>query len=113
MNSLPIDILGEITAFIKGDFIAWTSVCKLLNSFNTAEQRTKRSNHLLTLIKMYPIADWNRYSTSQNPNITISIVKENPDIQWSYKFLSNNPNITWEIVCDNPQIKWNYILYIQ
>ena len=94
MDTLPIEILGEITAFVKGDFIALTSTCKLLNTFNTVSERAKRSNHLLTMMKMYTAADWNYYAASKNPNITISIVKENTDIYWRAASLAENPNIT-------------------
>ena len=62
MYKIPIEILGEITAFVKGDFIAWTCTCKTLQSFNTVSERAKRSNHLITLLKMFPDADWENNS---------------------------------------------------
>ncbi len=50
MDTLPAELLGEITVRIKGDFIAWTSTCKTLQRFNTVSERKKRSNHLTTLL---------------------------------------------------------------
>ena len=132
MEELPIEILGEITAAIKGDFIAWTSVCKLLHSFNTIAERAKRSNHLLTLLKLFPNAIWHYPSVAKNPNLTWEFVEANPQINWYnwlsenpsissdivstnlnklwyYEFLSRNPSITWELVKANPNKHWDYV----
>ena len=68
----------------------------------------KMTNHLLTLLKLFPNKDWNRNSLSMNPNITWEFVKTNPDKDWNWPELSGNPNITWEIVRDNPDRKWSW-----
>ena len=95
MDTLPIEILDEITSVIKGDFIAWSSTCKTLNGFNTVTERAKHSNHLLTLIKMFPNKDWDYRYLGKNPNITWEIVVGNSQIKWCYYYLTRNPNITW------------------
>lgn len=135
MNTLPLELLGEITASVQGDFIAWTSACKTLNAFNTGFERAKRSNHLLALMSMYPETKWkydyissnpnttwdfveanshkpwNYDNLSSNPNITWDIIGSNPDRPWNYSWLSGNSNITWEIMQDNPDIPWNYVSF--
>ena len=108
MNDLPFELLGEITKAVKGDFIAWTSTCKTLNSLNTVSERAKRSNHLLTLLKMFPDKPWDCNWLSKNPNITWEYICANPEIEWNYYWLCMNKNITWEIVQAHPNRPWNY-----
>lgn len=41
MRDLPWDMIVEITSRIRGDFIAWTSTCKAMNTLNTPEEEKK------------------------------------------------------------------------
>src|SRR5437764_13144771 len=57
----------------------------------------KFSNHLLTLLKLFPDKEWRWIDISCNPNITWDIIQDNPDKEWSWYGISHNPNITWYI----------------
>lgn len=108
METLPLEILVEITQWVKGDFIAWTSTCRLLSTFNTVEQRAKRSNHLLSLLKMYLDAKWDQQGLSENPNISWDYVNSHPAIRWMHIFLSENSLIRECIDFASTCVKWGF-----
>ena len=88
---------------------AWIFTCKSFNAMNSQKQIDRFSNHLLTLLKLYPDKEWSWFWLSENPNITWDIVQKNPQIPWDWYWLSTNPNITWDIVQANPDKKWSWI----
>lgn len=66
------------------------------------------SNHLMTLILMYPDVSWDWNQLSKNPNITFEHVKTHLNWRWNGISLSNNPNITYEITESYSVIYWDY-----
>ena len=68
----------------------------------------KYSNHLWTLIKMFPDKKWDWFRISFNPNTTWNIIVNNPQYNWYCPGISTNPNITWDIVVNNPQYNWSF-----
>src|SRR5690348_154197 len=72
---------------------SWILVCKFFSQMNNSERRARYSNHLLTLLKLFPDQPgWDWYWISRNPNITWEIVNSHPDWPWSWNGLSRNPN---------------------
>ena len=104
------DIWNNIASHIS-DGITWKSFifsCKLFYGFNTQSQIDRFSNHLLTLLKLFPDEEWNWYGISQNPNITWGIVFNNANKPWKWGGISRNPNITWSIITNNANKPWNW-----
>ena len=56
MNFFPLEIYGEISTFISSgsDWKSWIFVCKSFNSMNNTHKINQFSNHLATLIKLFP-----------------------------------------------------------
>ena len=77
------------------------------------ENVRKYSNHLLTLIKIFPNKKWNWHGISFNPNITWDIIVNNPQYDWDWYWISQNPNITWDIIVNNPKCKWSWFCISQ
>src|SRR5271156_4356772 len=104
-----------------------TLTCKLWHTICSTDLRwmiAKYSNHLWTLIKMYPnIAEreynWDWQGISANPNTTWDLISMslNATKPWDWSGISRNPNITWEIISmslttnnvnwDWSEISWN------
>src|SRR5208337_2362322 len=71
------------------------TVCKYWNKIMISKFPKKYlelTNHLLTLLKLFPNKNWDWAWLSGNPNITFEIVKDNPDKNWDWACLSSNPN---------------------
>ena len=103
-----IDILREISKYIpKGSWKNFIFSCKSCYLSNSDSEVDKRSNHLWTLVTMFPDKDWDWYGISKNPNITWEIVNNNRNKKWTWFALSMNPNITLDIVRENPNITWH------
>jgi len=70
------------------------------------------SNHLATLMKLYPGKTWCIYSLSSNPNIDEDFVRKNANIikrkPGVLNNLSANPAITWDMIC-SIDIPWTSI----
>ena len=77
---------------------------------NNSERVAKYSNHLLTLLKLFPNESWNYYEVSRNPNITWDIIFNDPSLlciksRWIFPGLTRNPNpltTGWNIIKNNP-----------
>ena len=113
----PIELLDDIVyaivkfIYLGSAFKSLTLVSKQFSVITSQAHPTAKSkfaNHLLTLMELFPTADWNYNDLSANPNTAWEIVRDNPTHNWNYLELSANPNITWEIVRDNPTCAWNY-----
>ena len=86
----------------------WIGTCRAFADMNTNAQVARFSNHLITLLKLYPDHPWNWSRISSNPNITFQIIRDNPDRPWNWNGISSNPSITFQIVRDNPDRPWNW-----
>src|SRR3954465_2989882 len=75
---------------------------------NTYDQIARYSNHLTTLLKMFPDKPWDWYGLSQNPNITWQAILDNLDKPWNWYYISHNPNITWKNIYDNLDKPWDW-----
>src|SRR5271170_4311862 len=88
------------------DYKSVVRVCKLwrerAQEWGAAVDRF--SNHLQTLIKMYPYWNWDLEELSRNPNITWEFIKSHPALfeknGLCYKF-EENPRITEVVMMDN------------
>jgi len=110
---LNIDCLHGILRMVDDgrDYKTLLLVCRLFRDFyaqNHMEYVRKFSNHLLTLLKMFPQKDWDWKIMSQNINLTWEYVREHLDYDWDWDELSANPMLTWDIIRDNPDLKWNW-----
>jgi hypothetical protein len=56
------------------------------------------SNDFLKFIKDNIDKNWNWYSISRHPNISMEIIKNNPQLVWDWHGISQNPNITIEFI---------------
>src|SRR5438552_157711 len=68
-------------------------VCKDFYDFYKLDHITyvrKFSNHLLTLLKLFPDKDWDWGGISHNPNITWDVIQDNPDKEWDWNGISCN-----------------------
>lgn len=72
---LPEDVHKEIISYIRGDFKAFTSTCKLFQKYATHAEIDARSHHLLTIIKIFPERKWDFQILSKR-NITWDFVRE-------------------------------------
>src|SRR5271165_5817971 len=79
----------------------------------------KYSNHLLTLIKMYPDKSWNWFEVYRNPNTTLAFAKltnkksygPGKDQPITEKDILDNVGIwDWDILSSHPVITWNFVL---
>ena len=70
------------------------------------EIKNKLTNHLWTLIMLYPNNDWDWASISSNPNITWENIQTHSDKHRNWYGISRNPNITWEIIQTHPDKPW-------
>jgi len=107
---LPKEIYGLIAPYLpSGRTIeSWSKVNKYFGSLITRQIEDKYTNHLWTLIKLFPDKPWDWRYISSNPNITWKIIRDNPDKPWSWRDISRNPNITMEIIRDNPNKLWSW-----
>src|SRR4051812_43828561 len=108
---LVFDNYYEIAKHIENgsDWKNWIFVCKAFAGMNTQSRIDRYSNHLTTLLKLFPDKSWNWNHMSDNPNITWQIIQDNPTRRWNWSSISRNPSITWQTVCqtgtslnDNP-----------
>ena len=75
-----MDIWEVVSEFIpKGSWKSFIFTCKYFYSFNNLNEVRHRSNHLLTLIKMYPDKDWCWQSISYNSSVPYEFIKNNLD----------------------------------
>ena len=61
---------------------SWILVCREFASMNSKKQIHRFSNHITTLLSLYPAKPWDWYGLSCNPNITWDIVQANPEKPW-------------------------------
>jgi hypothetical protein len=90
--------------------------CKQYSQVGAAEPlytdaKAALSNHLWTLIRMFPDAAWDWDRVAENPNTTWSMIQTDANRLKMYSALSRNPNITPDIVRNNPDIRWNFYYY--
>jgi hypothetical protein len=84
-----------------------TKIYKIGITFNAEDSLT---NHLWTLIKLYPTKKWNRDAILENPNTALNLL--NHDIfseltsDWYQFHLSNNPNLTFDFI-QTHDYAWN------
>ncbi len=62
---------------------------------------------LIDHIKRRPDYEWNFYTLSLNPYVTLSVLKEFRDRDWNYSNLTKNINFSWEWVREFPDKSWN------
>jgi hypothetical protein len=83
---------------------------RAVKRFNLAVNRdiqtsiNQHSNHLWTLIKLFPDAKWDWQLVMVNRNTTWDIVQT----KWSYEWVSANPNLKWQTVLDLAHMPWNW-----
>lgn len=105
---LPPEMLGEIANFVT-NWKSWIFTCKTFAKMNSLEKIRKRSNHLLTLLNMYPKAWWDyNEGLLMNPNMTLQYVQDHPDKNWDYEMGLYLPGVTWEDIESNPHLDWNF-----
>src|SRR5271170_3989494 len=97
------DLVPRILSFLPDGttYKVATLVCQQWHTICAGELRwmiAAYSNHLLTLIKMFPNADWNWYEIIKNPNFTLSEIVKCHDKPCIRIILFENPNITWEFI---------------
>src|SRR3954466_13707696 len=109
-SELVFDNYCEIAKHIEcgSDWKNWILVCKAFTIMNTYDQIARYSNHLTTLLKMFPDKPWDWYGLSQNPNITWQAILDNLDKPWNWYYISHNPNITWKNIYDNLDKPWDW-----
>jgi hypothetical protein len=105
------DILCEILRWINtgSSYKSCTRVCRLWKRLTAREHPTARAkfaNHLLTLILMFPNAQWRWHTVSKNPNITYAAVHAHPELPWDWHGFSMNPSVDWETIAANPEDPW-------
>src|SRR4051812_17739713 len=85
-QELVFDNYFEIAKHIEcgSDWKSWILVCKAFAGMNTHDQIARYSNHLTTLIKLFPDKPWEWRVISYNPNITWQFI-----VQTSSCLLSN------------------------
>ena len=60
-------------------------ILKLRNTINK-----EWSTYFFKFIQDNPIQNWNWYSISRNPNITMKNIKDNPEKPWDWNIISSN-----------------------
>lgn len=104
-----MDVWREISTYIhKGSWKNFILICKYSYNMNTEDEIENRSNHIWTIITMYPDKTWDWSGVSCNPNITWEIIETNPDAPWDWSCISRNPNITDSIIKNNPDAPWDW-----
>ena len=69
-------------------------------------------NELQKIVLQFPTEEWNWFSLSENPNISIKMILCNKLLSWNWVGVSRNINITSKIILNNPDIQWNmYCIY--
>ena len=84
-------IFSNVTTGSTYKFVV--TVCKFWNKIMITKFPKKYlelTNHLLTLLKLFPNKNWNWTYLSGNPNITFEIVKSNHNKNWNWSYLSRN-----------------------
>ncbi len=109
-SALLLDNYVEISKYIDtgSTWKCWILVCRDFAAMNNINQIRRFSNHLATLLKLFPNKPWDWSEVSRNPNITYAIVQANLDNSWDWEMLSRNPNITPVIVQANLDKPWNW-----
>jgi hypothetical protein len=132
---LPLDIWRQLfrTAIDSRDAALYKSLAKTCRAFReiSAEFNVNHlTNHLWTLIYMYPDGPWSFIEILKNPNTPLNLIKihqsdgcyinqfdchtlddyyfKNMYENNVYDSLSKNPNITWSFVCANKHKCWNW-----
>ena len=107
---LPKEIYALIVAYLSsGKTVeSWSKVNRHFKSLITREIEDMHTNHLWTLIKLFPNKSWDWSWISANLNITWKIIRDNPGKRWTWDYISMNPNITWDIIRDNPDEEWDW-----
>jgi len=100
------DLVPRILSFIPdgATYKTATLVCQQWHDICAGELRwmiAAYSNHLLTLIKMFPNADWDWNLVTANPNFTLNMIMNGDKIQWIWECIIWNPNMPWEIIREN------------
>ncbi len=107
MNNHIIELILSFTTSGK-DYKNFVLVCK--DWYKTLNKLFPKgsifTNHLTTLLKLFPNEKWNYDYLSKNPNIDIDYVKNNDDKPWNYENFSENPSVTWEIFKNNRGFPW-------
>src|SRR5271154_1494345 len=100
------DLVLKILAFIPdgATYKATTLVCQQWHTICAGEFRwmiAAYSNHLMTLIKMFPDKNWNWQTVASNPNLPLGEITGYDKAQWDYEEVIYNPNMTWECIKNN------------
>jgi hypothetical protein len=116
MNMIALDdhILKRILIYIN-DGSTYKAACLVCRQWYAVARRLFKdgdvfANHLITLLQLFPGANWDMQRLSANPNISWEYVQLHQDIHWSIKYLSLNPNVTWNTVQSHPSSKWSYLM---
>jgi len=89
--------------------------------WNHSDHVRRFSNHLLTLLKIFPKKYWDWDAIARNPNFDTDTIQEhirrlkiymtkrsNPiAVSFSWHNLSQNKNLTWDIICNDP-FNWDW-----
>lgn len=95
-EKLSLQVLKNITECIKGDFIAWTSTCKILNTFNTPFEKESRANTFLLLVDtIFPEWKQNGVLMSDSEYLCMDYIYKNLSVDWDIKKLLKNPAISF------------------
>jgi hypothetical protein len=70
------------------------------------ELADKFTNHLWTLIKMYPDKNWDWRGVAQNPNFSLGMISLLPEVDNNYSFAASKA-VTWDYIQSHPEIEWN------
>ena len=105
---LITDVLIQISSYIKGDFIAWTSTCKKLATLNTdAEKITRADNYeTITSSGIPSLVPRNKQLARLSKNLMVHLQDDNFKTYWEYNNMECYSYI--EELYQNP-----YILFSQ
>lgn len=97
MDELPFEMICMIAENINTgqDWKSWIFTCKCFSLMNSIIKVRKYSNHLTTLIKLFPDKPWNYNNLIENPKLNHSCCKKLDDLIDLKSKLKRNPD-TWQ-----------------
>lgn len=111
-TSLPLELLNIIANYIS-DGLTWKSfifTCSQFNYFNTDAKVDMFSNHLATLVHLYPNKRWNMHRISSDPRIDTNFVINHPSFIWNYKSLASNKSVELDkLIKDTSMLSLDYL----
>lgn len=95
---------------LKGNWISFTSTCKLFYKFNTPEERQKREHKLSTEV-LHNDKEWDWLQLSKNKDLSIEVLNKYINKPWALRFLSKNKNLTLDFILSKVSKPWNCWIY--